>query len=73
MEVAATGSPGLPRLRPTMHHHRRPVDVPCITCLCREAIPDTYRWYERPLALILLRPYRCRHCAVRFLGFIRPG
>ena len=43
-----------------MHH--------CHFCKDR-LIPDVCRWYERPLLIVLVRPYYCPHC---FEGFYRP-
>ena len=43
-----------------MHH--------CNFCKDR-LIPDVCRWYERPLLVVLVRPYYCPHC---FEGFYRP-
>jgi len=40
----------------------------CAYCMCSRATREPYRWYEWPLALILVRRYRCRHCGERFLA-----
>ena len=29
-----------------------------------------FRWFEFPMALLLLRPFRCSHCSRRFFGFV---
>jgi hypothetical protein len=39
----------------------------CPHCWGRYIRPAPYRWRELPLALLLLRPWRCRECDCRFL------
>jgi hypothetical protein len=45
----------------------------CPECLSPRIRPVDYRWYEGLLALLLVRPYCCRRCGDRFLGFAWPG
>jgi hypothetical protein len=45
---------------------------PCPQCLSYRTQPEPCRWYERPLQLLLVQPYRCRHCDHRFLRFREP-
>jgi hypothetical protein len=44
----------------------------CPQCLSYHTRPEMYRWYELPLALLLVQPYRCRRCGRRFLRPRRP-
>src|SRR5947199_227912 len=46
--------------------------IHCPDCLCCRVRPESPRWYELPLLLVLLQPYRCRRCARRFLGWREP-
>jgi hypothetical protein len=39
----------------------------CPDCLSPRTHPEPYRWYETPLVLVLVQPYRCRRCGRRFL------
>ena len=41
----------------------------CPHCHCARVRPEDYRWYERLLALVLLRPFRCLRCRTRFIRF----
>ncbi len=41
----------------------------CPRCDSPLVRPDPFRWYERPLALLLLHPFRCRRCGTRFIRF----
>jgi hypothetical protein len=45
-----------------MHTH-------CPNCACGEARRSACRWFELPLLLLLIGPYRCRFCGTRFLRF----
>jgi hypothetical protein len=42
----------------------------CPNCINKRANPSRRRWFEWPLLLLLLRPYRCAHCSRRFLRFV---
>ena len=42
----------------------------CQHCFCRRIRREHRRWYETILILFFLRPYRCKHCSSRFLGFV---
>jgi hypothetical protein len=44
------------------------MSMPCAYCLCLESRRVPFRWVELPLALCLVRPYRCAHCCRRFLA-----
>lgn len=44
----------------------------CRRCLGREVVPARYRGIEFLAALLLLRPFRCKRCLRRFLGFALP-
>jgi len=44
----------------------------CPRCLGFTTRPEQYRWFEFPLALILLQPYHFRRCEHRFLRFRWP-
>ncbi len=46
--------------------------IQCPECLSQRTRPEPCRWYEAPLQLILVQPYRCRHCERRFLRFREP-
>lgn len=50
------------------HHARRR----CRRCLSAEVVPARYHGFEFLAALLLLRPYRCKRCLRRFLGFALP-
>jgi DNA-directed RNA polymerase subunit RPC12/RpoP len=41
----------------------------CPHCNSHVVRPEPFRWYEWPLALLFLHPYRCRRCGSRFIGF----
>jgi len=41
----------------------------CPHCTSHQVRPEPYRWYETPLALFFLRPFRCRRCRSRFIRF----
>jgi hypothetical protein len=45
-----------------MHTH-------CQRCACCEARGVPYRWFEIPLLLVLIGPYRCGYCGTRSLRF----
>jgi hypothetical protein len=45
------------------------VNLLCPACVCSRANRAAFRWYELPLALLLIRPYRCTHCNTRFRRF----
>lgn len=34
-------------------------DIDCVT-------RSNWRWWERPIAILLVRPYRCQECGTRF-------
>lgn len=47
----------------------------CRSCSTQKLVQSRYRWYEWPMALLLLRPYKCPHCfgrTIRFLFGILP-
>ena len=46
--------------------------VQCPACLGFHVRPAPLRWYEVPLALVLIQPYLCRSCKRRFLAFRQP-
>jgi hypothetical protein len=48
------------------------MNTQCPHCLGFATRPAQHRWFELPLALILVQPYHCRRCAHRFLRFRRP-
>jgi hypothetical protein len=43
--------------------------INCPHCASYRVRPEPYRWYEFPLALFFLRPFRCRRCQARFIRF----
>jgi len=45
----------------------------CPNCKEREAYRSARRWYERPLAVLGLLPYRCARCSTRYLAFGAPA
>lgn len=45
----------------------------CRCCQSHAVGYSHYRDPERPLALLLLRPYRCPRCRSRYLGLTRLG
>jgi hypothetical protein len=46
--------------------------IQCPDCLGYRTRPEPYRWYEAPLLLFMLQPYRCRRCDHRFMRFRPP-
>jgi hypothetical protein len=42
----------------------------CLFCLGHSLRTSRYRWYEWPLAMLLLRPLRCADCGRRSVGFL---
>jgi hypothetical protein len=46
--------------------------VSCPHCLAQRTRPEPHRWYEAPLWLLFVQPYRCRRCDHRFLRFRPP-
>jgi hypothetical protein len=51
---------------------REPATRRCRRCLSAEVVPARYHGLEFLAALLLLRPFRCRRCLRRFLGFALP-
>jgi hypothetical protein len=45
----------------------------CPNCACGEARPVPRRWFEWPLLLMLIGPYRCAFCGTRLLRFFGWG
>ena len=41
----------------------------CPRCHCAAVRPSRPQGLERLLALVLVRPYRCRRCTARFMRF----
>jgi hypothetical protein len=43
------------------------MNTQCPHCRAFRAWPAPHRWFEWPLALLLVQPYLCRRCGHRFL------
>ncbi len=43
------------------------MNTQCPHCRAERAWPTPYRWFELPLALLVLQPYLCRRCSHRFV------
>lgn len=43
--------------------------IHCPNYACGEARSVPRRWFELPLLLLLIGPYRCHSCGTRFLRF----
>jgi hypothetical protein len=71
METADQSNPA--RVRRHRRHYTAPrlTVVRCPSCICPLAYRSRYRWYEVPLWLLRLRPFRCSHCYRRFWGRAR--
>jgi len=41
----------------------------CPSCGSDNVHRSRRKWYERPISLIGIRPYRCYHCDRRFFSF----
>jgi hypothetical protein len=44
----------------------------CPDCPYTFVKPSSFRWFELPAAMLLLRPYRCGCCKRRFFGRFSP-
>src|SRR5882672_5635022 len=42
----------------------------CFFCLRDSLSPSRIHWYDWPLSILLLRPYRCCDCGRRTIGFV---
>jgi len=64
-----------PMVAPNTHDQRteRVISEPlrCPRCQGCEIARSRRRWYEEPLGLVGLRPFRCRSCYCRFIMSIR--
>jgi hypothetical protein len=48
------------------------MSIQCPHCLAHRIRLEPHRWYEAPLWLLFVQPYRCRRCGCRFLRFRAP-
>ena len=46
---------------------QKPSIHPCPHCTQSYMIAGEFRWWELPLKLLMLRPFRCPHCSERFI------